>query len=1252
MTLVDATNRMETLPAGNPSGKPAGGPPPGAVSTAHEHTTIPNAEKLSAALDALAGSSSEARDAASAALDAAVARDARGLCVALLGTACEATHPAARRLAAATFCRNALRKASWGTSRGGNDASGDDGTAASTPVDDDLGVVRAAALKALVAAPADARRLLADCLRLAAGPAGTRRTDDALVDDVVRAASDPDVDVASLGFLLAVHEAARPFQYFRDPTVTREPPPAALERLCGEVVVPRVLPVLTAASENRTRDAAHASRLAFKIAFRVVRAYAPEAIVPALQEAGRAVATACDGVCEAASRGDRVDAVEWIVIKRALRFGASLVSRHASLLGAEAISHLGRSARHVAALEGSGQAAVAVAAAFQLLDALLSVASDLGVPASAAAAATAALAPESTEADLSTSSKDGRHAALTALVRSCVLPHARLTDADRECLADDPEEYARQHAVGEAAADDELEDALDQSGSATSAGGGTARRAAADFVASLVRAALPGHPTNPASKKGKGAGKRKEDAAGGEDGESDARRPATSGELAVKAVIDEMLSTAPKEKMEKVGKAAAAAGATASYAAPAAEAAMGESTYVALMRLYTAFAGATHDAKRPLKESNLRQFCQRHALPSVAAAASPHVAVAASGFIAAVAPQITGAPLARESLAALVTALERAPDEDDNDDEWAVSREVASWAAKVVLVECPCADAAFGAAAAGAIDAAARRLVRLIEADPTRGAPALRTLAALADASSDAMNPLAAADLARRVVDAFAPFAPSSDVHGDGAEDEDEAEEEDEMSLDAWECATEAVASLLDALARGEAPGSSEGGDADAAAAAEAKIALAAAAAAHVRAHWRAALVIEPPDDVDDDAAPPPPLDAASAPLVCRAIEALRDAAEQTSVNIPDAAIDAVFGAATAWASHLAAWCTRDPRRAHEEGLIDDEAMETLGDVLAAVCGFRAARLGADRKSVSEETSVAAIAVPAAEAAAAVVENTDDAETRRAAARALAAATASCHRDVVGSMPGVIAAATNFCECARGDRSARAALHLLAAVGYPVGTDPAAWMRVRADTAVAAKWSADDAASRNEMLLAAHLAALTAALTAAVAPGASGPDKRLFGGALAEAMTVATLLLEGEGEDDGSDSECEDGSDAEDEQASDEDAGGGVEDETEEEFLQRYAAIARDMAENDGNDSDAEDDSDAEGLMEEDDAFDRALEARFAEHKGENGVAKAFCEWFASWKAASRDDRMRVSNLVDAALLKRFTKCASELRSM
>ena len=210
--------------------------------------------------------------------------------------------------------------------------------------------------------------------------------------------------------------------------------------------------------------------------------------------------------------------------------------------------------------------------------------------------------------------------------------------------------------------------------------------------------------------------------------------------------MDELLAACPKEKVEKVSKSAA-------------EEALGESAYFGLLALHGATAAAAAEERRPMKESAMRTFCRSHAFPAAAAAASPHVAVAAAAHCASIAAQMNAAPLAREALNALVASMERDADDED-EDAWAVTRDVASWAARAVLLDAPCASEAFGAAAIGAVDAAAERLVSLVESAPAHAAPPLRTLAALADAASGAMVPSAAAQLARRVVDAFAPFAP------------------------------------------------------------------------------------------------------------------------------------------------------------------------------------------------------------------------------------------------------------------------------------------------------------------------------------------------------------------------------------------------------------------------------------------------------------------------------------------------------------
>ena len=92
--------------------------------------------------------------------------------------------------------------------------------------------------------------------------------------------------------------------------------------------------------------------------------------------------------------------------------------------------------------------------------------------------------------------------------------------------------------------------------------------------------------------------------------------------------------------------------------------ALGESAYVGLLHLHGALAAAAADERRPMKESALRTFCQKHPFPA-AAAASPHVAAAAAAHCAAVAPQMD-AKLAREALAALIATLERKPPSSDN----------------------------------------------------------------------------------------------------------------------------------------------------------------------------------------------------------------------------------------------------------------------------------------------------------------------------------------------------------------------------------------------------------------------------------------------------------------------------------------------------------------------------------------------------------------------------------------------------------
>ena len=174
-----------------------------------------------------------ARDAAESKLDAASAKLLARSCAALLAIAADPACVPARRLAAATFARGILRKA-WGARDA--DAERRRRRRPANPPRR-APAVRAAALSALVAAPADARRLLADCLEAClASTSAARDTRDesappsrpdapsALVDDVVAAAANIPGTLPP-GLLLAAHVAALPFQYFRDLTVAREAPP-------------------------------------------------------------------------------------------------------------------------------------------------------------------------------------------------------------------------------------------------------------------------------------------------------------------------------------------------------------------------------------------------------------------------------------------------------------------------------------------------------------------------------------------------------------------------------------------------------------------------------------------------------------------------------------------------------------------------------------------------------------------------------------------------------------------------------------------------------------------------------------------------------------------------------------------------------------------------------------------------------------------------------------------------------------------
>ena len=246
MALADATNVVATDAPIATATK--------TMSQASDVPNAPNAEKLVAALDDVASFDAAKRDAAAAKLDAASAKDAPGLCIALLRVASDDEHGSARRLAAGTFARNLLRKAFWTPEKDG----------ASFP-DAYRAAVRVAALDALCAAPdGPSRALIAECLRLAgAVPASAIGSSHTFIRQTSSSPEDPSEDpradlaldvcerlakhgssfVASPGFLLATHAAARPFQYFRVAATARESAPAALETLCANVIAPHVVPM-------------------------------------------------------------------------------------------------------------------------------------------------------------------------------------------------------------------------------------------------------------------------------------------------------------------------------------------------------------------------------------------------------------------------------------------------------------------------------------------------------------------------------------------------------------------------------------------------------------------------------------------------------------------------------------------------------------------------------------------------------------------------------------------------------------------------------------------------------------------------------------------------------------------------------------------------------------------------------------------------------------------------------------------------
>ena len=431
MALSDATNvgalASTALAAPVKSASPSSAPPAMAA---------PNAEKLAAALDDVAGVDAAARDAAESKLDAASAKDAPGLCAALLAIAADPACVPARRLAAATFARNILRKA-WGARDADADADVDAGPRIPP---DARPAVRAAALSALVAAPADARRLLADCLRLASTSAARDTRDEsasasasdapsALVDDVVAAAANIPGTLPP-GLLLAAHVAALPFQYFRDLTVAREAPPPrsnACVLISSRPAVPRFAtprsrpspktPRRRRASRSRRSTASFARtcprrfvRLSGTSRARSTPSRAPSSPPPRRtpRRFRRRRGSRRNEGCGSARRSCR-DTPRRSTKRRWRRSSAPRDASRRSR----------RASRHPPA----------AAAAFATLAAV--------VERGDAGAYNALTTSDGPDDDAS------RTARLSALVRECVVPHVSLTDADREMLAEDPEEYAR-----------------------------------------------------------------------------------------------------------------------------------------------------------------------------------------------------------------------------------------------------------------------------------------------------------------------------------------------------------------------------------------------------------------------------------------------------------------------------------------------------------------------------------------------------------------------------------------------------------------------------------------------------------------------------------------------------------------------------------------------------------------------------------------------------------------------------------------
>ena len=464
MALTDTTNVAAVVsPAGAETAalkaKPTG-------------STAPNPEKLGIALDAVAGFDAAARDDATAKLEAAAFKDAAGLCIALLGVASDSGCASARRLAAATFTRNCLRK-QWGA----RDETTTREPARVTPE------ARADVRGASCARSSRRRRTPDACSRTAcASPRRTRsggRRPEPPTREMARPSPSPrrEPTARSSGErrrarrgrprrlrgarvlflrrkhherfarpLLAAHVASMPFQYFRDPTVAFEAAHPAAERLSASLVAPRLVPALTraaAADFTNDRDAAQFARVAFKIVHRLVRAHMPAAIAPALPEVVGAIEAACAaraaeaGETELSSAEISAD-VSWVAAKRALRLGAALVTRHADALDAASIASLARSGLAIAALRPGLAPTPSAAAAFALLRATL----ERAATRDALLFATNDSKNERLEERTNDSSEKARRVALARLVRACVVPHVCLTEEDESSLASDPEEYA------------------------------------------------------------------------------------------------------------------------------------------------------------------------------------------------------------------------------------------------------------------------------------------------------------------------------------------------------------------------------------------------------------------------------------------------------------------------------------------------------------------------------------------------------------------------------------------------------------------------------------------------------------------------------------------------------------------------------------------------------------------------------------------------------------------------------------------